>query len=285
MTTTKQTSKTKPAPVETTAIATYGEWTPEQMEEESKTMSTGGDFFKVPQGNTNVRFLPPKIGWKSPFVIQHQHFIDMPGLDRPVIFCCPKMHQSQKCLACAKADAMEASGNARDERAARRLRPAKRVMANIVVNPKDPESKVQIYAFGKTVYEQLKAIRENDEGGGNFMDPIKGFTITIKRVGAGKDDTKYTLIAARAITPLANMDWIEVQGDLRRLIRIPTVDQQKRLFDGEDARDVWGDGDGGGSRRSSKPSDDDDAIDADAVEKPSGKTAENDLFDDEVDLD
>jgi hypothetical protein len=279
----------KPAPrpaAQTTAIATYGDWTPEQMEEESKEMGGGGAWWKPPVGTTAVRVLPPKIGWKSPFVIQHQHFIRMPGVDGPIIFCCPKMHEAKTCLACGKADELEASGNARDERAARQLRPQKRMMANIVVNPKDQNSKPQIWAFGKTVYDQLKAIRENDEGGGNFLDPINGFNLGVKRVGTGKDDTKYTVIPSRTASGLANMDWIDVQTDLRRMIKIPTPEQQARLLDGEDPRDVWSDDDGarpsGDQRQRSGGGRKDETVPADASEV---RTAEDDLFEDEVDLD
>lgn len=275
---TKQLAKTG-----TTAIAQYGEWSDEQMNKDDKEMSTGGDFWKPPTGRTSVRFLPPKLGWPGPFVIQHQHFIRMPGIEKAIVFACPKMHDSKKCLACDKADTLETSGNARDAKQSKTLRPQRRVMANVIVTPKDEDSQVMIWAFGKRVYDALKAIRTDDENGGNFLDPVKGFNISVLRAGQGKDDTVYTLTPGREQSQILNMDWIEIQRDLRKLIRIPTVDQQKRLFDGDDPRDVWGD-----------------KGDADSEEKPQGKskngktvidvdpdsrTAEDDLFDDEVDLD
>jgi hypothetical protein len=275
---------------ETKALATYGEWTPEQMEKEAKEISTGGDFWKAPVGNTSVRFLPPKVGWPSPFVIQYQHFIRMPGVERQIIFCCPRQHAQKPCMSCKRADVLETSGNARDEKMAKQLRPQKRIMANVIVSPKDVTAKVQIWTFGSKVFQQLKAIREDDDGGGNFLDPIKGFNIVVKRVGTGKDDTTYTLIPSRTVGPLANMDWIENQQDLRRQIRLPNEDQQERLLEGEDPRDVWGDA-RSYEGKSKKGSDDD--IDGasviDVEETPSTppgnkRTAEDDLFDDEVEL-
>lgn len=274
---TKETKKT-----ETTALATYGEWSPEQMQKEAKDMATGGDFWKAPVGKTAVRFLPPKIGWPSPFVIQHQHFIRMPGMERPITFCCPKMHEGKKCVACSKADKLETSGNARDEKMARTLRPQKRVMASVIVDPKNETAKPCIWTFGTKVFNQLKSIREDDEGGGNFLDPIKGFNIIVTRVGTGKDDTVYTLIPSRSIGQIANMDWIDVQGDLRKLVKIPTVEQQERLLAGEDPKEVWGEA--RKQKREDAPGDDDsNVIDVDS--KPGRRTAEDDLFDDEVDLD
>ena len=268
-----------PPKQETTAIVQYGDWTEEQQEKDSKEMSGSGEWWKPPVGKSSVRFLPPKVGWPGPFVVQHQHFINMPGIDRAIIFCCPKMHENKKCLACAKADTLEASGNAKDEKQAQKLRPQKRMMANVVINSKKPDSKVQVWAFGKTIYDQLKAIRQDDENGGNFLDPIKGFNLGLTRTGTGRDDTRYTIISAREQTKLANMDWIEVQKDLRRTVRIPTVEQQERLFDGEDPRDVFGSGRPAAGNGQSSPSD---SIDVDGSEV---RTAEDDLYDDEVDVD
>jgi gp32 DNA binding protein like len=266
------------------AIVQYGDWTPEQIKEDGKQMDSGGDYWKVPVGTTAVRLLPPKLGWKSPFVIRHQHFIRMPGVEKPIIFCCPREHESKQCVPCARADKLETSGNKRDAGMAKNLRPRKGVLANVVVNPKDETSKVQLWTFGTTVFNQLKSIRENDESGGNFLDPKTGFNIVVKRVGSGKDDTEYTLMPARNQTPLANMAWIDQQRDPRKLIRIPTVEQQERLLAGEDPKDVWGDDDGARpdgdqTQRKGKGR----VIDADSTDGK--RTAEDDLFDDEVDLD
>jgi hypothetical protein len=179
---------------------------------------------------------------------------------------------------------MESSGNRRDEKMAKQLRPRKRVMANIIVTPKQAESQVTVWPFGTTVFRQLQAIREDDDSGGNFMDPNKGFNIVVKRVGSGKDDTEYTLLPSRTVGPLANMLWIEQQKDLRRLVRIPTEDQQERLLRGEDPKDVWSDR--GDEDRRTGAVDEDAVVDkAPATAKAAGRTAEDDLFDDEVDLD
>ncbi len=282
---------TKKNEEEETALATYGEWTHEQMEKESSEMSTGGDFWKAPVGNTTVRLLPPKLGWKSPFTIQHQHFVPVPGAANKIIFSCPRMHLQQKCLVCLKADQLEESGNSKDVRMAKELRPNKRMLANAVVNvTKEGGGKLVVWTFGKTVYDQMRAIRESEEGGGNFLDPIKGFNLVVNRVGSGRDDTEYKVIPARNATRLGNMEWIEMQEDLSKLVRIPTVEQQKRLLDGEDPRDVWGDPKvdraHGSLRKRDDASDiDTSAIDAASTDKKKSPTAEDDLFDNDLDLD
>lgn len=267
-----------------TAITSYGDWSPEQMEEESREMAGSGVYWKVPDGRSVVRVLPQKAEWgKSPFLIQHQHFITLPGIPHKIVFCCPKQHEAKTCLACSKAAQLESSSNARDRRAADGLKPNKRVMANVVVNPKDARSSVQVWTFGKQVYDQLRAIRENPDAGGNFLDPHRGFNLSVRRTGVDLS-TKYAISAARESTPLANMEWLEIQTDLRRLVRIPSVQQQERLFDGEDPRDVWGSDDDDArpapsqTRRATR----DDVIDTQADER---NTAEDDLFDDEVDVD
>ena len=263
-------------------IVQYGDWTPEQIKEEDKEMSSGGEFWKPQVGRQLVRFLPPLPGWKGPFTIQHQHFINMPGVEHKIIFTCPKQHKNKPCVACARADKLETAGNSKDTKQAKKLRAQRRVGANVIVTPKDPTSKVSIWWFGKRVYGQLKGFREDVENGGNFLDPLKGYDISVTRVGTGKDDTVYTLVLARNQTQLLNMGWITAQTDLRKFIRIPTVEQQKRLLDGEDPRDVWNDGNE--PQRPAASSDLDDDLDGTPV-KGSGRTAEDDLYDDEVDLD
>ncbi len=267
-------TKQKDNKQEETAIVTYGDWSPDQMKRESQEMASGGDFWKAPEGKTSVRFLPPKLGWPSPFVIQHQHFVRMPGQERPVSFCCPREHEKKPCVCCKKADALETSGNSRDERMARNLRPQKRVMANIIVNPKDETAKPTIWTFGTRVFNQLKSIREDDEGGGNFLDPVKGFNIVVQRKGTGKDDTTYTLIPSRNLTQLANMEWINMQPDLRRLIRIPTVEQQERLLAGEDPKDVWKDASKEGKSGSGGK----------VIDVEDSGNAGDDAFEDEIDI-
>ncbi len=276
-------AKTREPEPETTAIVQYGEWSPEQIDKESKELATGGgDYWKTPTGNSIIRFLPPKIGWPSPFVIRHQHFVTMPGIDKPVVFVCPKMHEQKQCLVCDKAKQMEASGNRRDLDAAKKLGPRKGVLSNIIADPKNTEAAVMIWSFGVTVYNFLKQIREDDANGGNFMSPTaKGFNLVINRVGTTKDDTKYTVMPERNNSALVNMDWIEQQTDLRRLVRLPTTEQQKRLLNGEDPRDVWGDGDADEAPRRSRRQD----ADQPDVPEGTGRTAEDDMFDDEVDLD
>lgn len=275
---------------ENTNIVKYGEWTDEQIEKESKELATNSDFWKPPTGRTAVRFLPPKLGWPSPFVIQHQHFVRLPNSDKPIVFCCPRLHAKQACAACSKADQLEATGNARDAAVAKNLRPQKRVLANILIAPNDPEATPVVYGFGNTVYNSLKAIKEDGENGGNFLDPMKGFNIVIKRVGSTKDDTRYTVMPSRQESALPNMQVIEIQQDLRRMVRLPTPDQQKRLLAGENPKDVWGDGGGDEPVRAqaAKPSSSSKTKAAPKkapIDVTATETAEDDLFDDEVDVD
>lgn len=263
---------------ESTALVQYGEWTPEQMEKESAEMISGGDFWKPPVGKSLVRFLPPKVGWPSPFVVRHQHFIEIPGVGK-VVYTCPKMHVAQKCLSCGKADQLETTGNRKDSKIAETLRPKRSVMANVVVGKEPPpETPPVIWGFGKTVFDAIKLIRQDEEDGGNFLDPVKGFPLIVTRTGQMLD-TKYTVGAARQrACQLANMEWIDIQTDLRKMVRIPTVDQQKRLLAGEDPRDVWAEDTGPGEGRP--------AAKAKTVDvTPKGRTAEDDLYDSDVDVD
>lgn len=277
-----------------TNIVKYGSWTPEQAEKESKDLSNTKDFWKASVGRNVVRFLPPKVDWPSPFVVRYQHFVVVPGLANKVIYSCPREHKAGwPCVTCDKADKLERSGSRRDTDTAKKLRPQKSVLANIIADPGNKDAAPLVFSFGKKIHEALKQIRSDTENGGDFMHPDKGFCIVINRKGTGKDDTEYTVAASRNTNKLANMAWIEEQVDCRRLIRIPTVDQQNRLLAGEDPRDVWSDDGDGAPRRRRGGEDDglggksrDDIEDAELVDD--GPNVADDLDGDDdihVDLD
>lgn len=264
-------------------LVKYGTWNEEQANKESKELSSGSDFWKPAAGRNVIRFLPPKVDWPSPFVVQHQHFIELPGVQNKIIYTCPREHKVGECVTCNKADKLERSGNRRDVEAAKKLRPQRRVMANIIVEPDNEEAAPVIYAFGKTVHDALKNIRTDPENGGDFMHPEKGFCIVIGRTGTKKDDTKYTVSGSRQTNKLKNMAWIDLQPDLRRLLRFPSTDQQERLLAGEDPRDVWGDGPS--EDRPRRRRDRDDIEDAELVDDKPNLGDDLDADGDDLDLD
>lgn len=216
-----------------TELAKYGSYEIEAAEEEQKQLDSegGGEFYKIKVGRNVVRFMPPPIGQKSPFVVSYQHYVDVPGAQGPVTFVCPRMMQKKPCPACQKAEELRRSGNPADAEFASRLTPRRRVFAN-VIDRKEPDKGVQIIAFGKQIHEQLVALRKDADAGGDYTDPETGFDLVIERTGTGRLDTEYKVFASRRQTPLGNLDWIERQHGLGRFMTPKTAQEIMNLLSG-----------------------------------------------------
>jgi hypothetical protein len=236
----------------------------EQATEELDKMGSGADFLKFERGKNQVRFLPAKIGEKV-FVLIQQHFIEIPGSTSPVVFACPRIHAKRHCPACEQADKLRDSGNPSDYDRAGKLLPRLRVFCN-VVDRKNPEGGVKIAAFGKQIYEQLLALRKNEEAGGNFTDPgPNGFDIIIEKSGEGLK-TEYKVWPARKTSELGNDEWLDTMRDLKRYARVPSPEELAKILGGQRGGGASGGGGGGSApaqTRATKRSAADDAIDTD----------------------
>lgn len=233
-----------------TNLVKYGSYDLEQAAEEKEELGKGGagaDFLKLQTGKNVVRFLPPKVGVRSPFKVVFQHFVKLPGMTNPVTFACPRMTNKQPCPACAKADELKSTGNPADADMARELFASRRVFAN-VISRANPEDGPKILGFGKMVHEQLLAIRQDEDSGGDFTHPEDGFDIVIEKSGE-KLTTKYQVRPARQGSLLASdpgqmQDWIDMQHNLDALQRVPTREELAKMFGGEAS---------GGARQRARP--------------------------------
>ena len=219
----------------------FAEFTIEDAEQAEEELAKFGsaDFFKPQNGKNVIRFLPALAGEKWAVQVM-QHFVDMPGGGKSVGFVCPRVHAKRHCPACEKADRLRASGNPNDAELAKKLAPKPRIFANII-DRKNPEKGVQVFPFPKQVFDQLLAIRKNEEAGGDFTNPgPKGFDIIVQKTGE-KLSTEYKVLAAREETPLGNDEWLDQLNDLKRYA-IPDTEEglQRRLSGGR--------GGGGGGR-------------------------------------
>lgn len=190
--------------------------------------NVGSEFFKFKPGRNVIRFMPPKAGSgdKTPTRIIYEHFVDNIGSDGTFRFACPRMTTKGKsrCPLCDDADRLRATGNVLDEKRAKKLRPNKRVYAN-VIDRAQPELGPRVVAFGVTIMEKLKGIKE-DPDYGPWWDPgPKGFDIVVHRSGEGKKDTEYEVKVAKRNSPLSDdldqiKEWAGAMFDLGRYAQV-----------------------------------------------------------------
>lgn len=212
-------------------VLKYNDYDVEAAQAELDESEQGGaNFMKIKAGRNIMRILPPPAGQRSPFRVTYQHYLNMPGVSgKTQSVICARLEAKKPCLVCAKVEELRSSQAKADQDAASDLFARRRVFAN-VIDRNDEEHGPKIYAFGKTVHEQLLALRTDAKGGGNYAHPVDGFDIIVERKGTGKNDTEYTVRGDRNSSPLGPADdvmqeWIDTQHNLNLLAKLPESDK------------------------------------------------------------
>lgn len=219
-------------------LLNYGSYDEETAEQEKEELdqSGGAEFMKLKPGQNKVRILPPPTGKRSPFRVVYQHFIEMPGGSKSVI--CARLEAKKPCAVCAKVNELRASRSEEDQKIANDLFARRRVFCN-VIDRAEPDKGPKVLAFGKTVHEQLVALR-NPDVGGDYCHPEEGYDVIIERTGTGKNDTKYKVFLSRKESPLGSsvevmQGWIDAQKNLDTFAALPSAQEVKQLLSGEEA--------------------------------------------------
>jgi hypothetical protein len=201
-------------------LVKWGSYDPKQAAQEQEEAVAPSDFMKLTEGRNVVRILPPKSGENSPFKIVRQHFVKMPGSQNPAVFVCPRHHGGERCPACEESARYRATGLKVDRDKAWELSPKLRVFMN-VIDRKDEAAGPKLLGVGKTIFDELTALRQDEDAGGDYTHPTEGFDVIIERTGTGKNDTEYATRLARNASPIAkdhrNIEvWYESMSDLKQ---------------------------------------------------------------------
>jgi hypothetical protein len=266
-----------------TSLVRYGTYDLEEAKEDRQEFDSRGDsrYLTIKEGKTIVRMVPPLPDRKK-WIVTMCHWIDVPTVGR-VRFNCPRLMGKQFCKTCELEKKLLATGDTHDEKRAKSIKAKRRCYANVIDRAHEADGP-KVFEFGVMIEDQLIALREDEDEGGNFVDPVKGFDLKIIRKGTGQNDTEYKVLAANKgkVLPLhedvAKMnEWIEGQSDLLKFAKVPTADEIDAKLSGEDKDDD------ARPRKGSSKRDEDDTRSTRA--KPS-KSVDDDLDDlDAVDTD
>lgn len=203
------------------------------------------EFAKLEQGENVFRFLPAKERGQNPLRIIHEHYLDIEvaGKKKTVKFVCSRMMSKgkERCPACDMADKLM-KGNSVDKQAARDFKPGMRIYANVIDRNREEEGP-RVFAFGKSIFDQLKKIRQSKRAGGDFVLPTeKGFDIIIEREGEGLS-TKYKVFADRDRAVLSDdedlaVEWIENQWPLENYAVLNEYKHNLALMNGDDPKEA-----------------------------------------------
>jgi hypothetical protein len=186
----------------------YAEYTEQDFDKDvDRANQIGGRaIMELQQGENVVRFVPSNTPGVSPIRSTGMHYVDaIPGLDKMVVFACPKKELQQPCPVCDAGSQLMRSPNPIDRERGERIGAKLTLYANVVdrsAPADDPNQGIRVLRFGKQILEQLKTIRRSTRTGGDFFDPgPNGFDIVITREGTEKS-TKYKVIPDRQNSPL-----------------------------------------------------------------------------------
>ncbi len=257
-------------------VLNYGDYDEETAQQEKDDLASGGaDFMKLVVGRNLLRILPPPPGKRTPFRVAYQHFIEVGGNSQSVI--CARLEAKQPCGVCMKIDQLRKSKEKVDQDMASAFFARRRVFVNVFDrNEPDETKRMKVLAFGKSIHEQLTALRTDEVAGADYVNPEKGFDVVIERTGTGKNDTKYKVFLARKSTPLADsipkmQELIDTQRNLDGYAKLKSADEIKQLLSGEEADEAApaarpGRTPGPGATASKRRTAEDDAIDVDGEE-------------------
>lgn len=210
-------------------------------------------FIKLKVGTTKVRIVPPlmpkdpkakKPSWRR---VTYVHYVAVPGQEDNVSIVCPRLEAKEKCILCDKekelwdkVNELEAEGsNARAEatkKIAKSLKAKRRCYAN-AIDRAQPENGCMVLAFGPMIEDQLIKIRQDEEDGGDFTHPVKGFDVKITREGQGKNDTEYTVVKSKVGPIVEDVDEMnEILGkqhNLERYCRVYSTEDIQKILRGE----------------------------------------------------
>jgi hypothetical protein len=221
-------------------IQKYEKWTPEAAREEKEAvdkLDPGNEFLKLVTGKNRLRILPPAKGQKTPMPLVFVHYVDTAD-DKTVSFVCPRMHAKRKCKTCERSDRLRASPSKKDQDAGFRIMAKRKHYAN-AIDRKNEEKGVQVYGFGKQVYEQLMAIIDD---GDDFTDPgPEGFDVIVNKTGEGLK-TEYKVKAVRDGSPLHEdaatvEEWLGGMHNLSRYAQVESDEDIAKKLGGSDGDD------------------------------------------------
>lgn len=194
------------------------EQTKQRLQEESQASLL--PMFKIPEGETVVRILPPwselgDIGYEC-----RSHWRIPP--DDKMYPCLKQINQ--ECPLCEFYKELRNTG--KDE-FAKRIYANKSIYLNAIIRKEEAKG-IQIIRCGTLLYQELIGYAYDPDY--LMVDLEKGRDMTIERVGQGQKDTRYTVKPAANASPLHKskkiaQKWIDEMFDLDSIMQFPTREQ------------------------------------------------------------
>jgi len=188
--------------------------------------------WKPKDGDNLIRIMPPWSEDVDTFFVQGgSHFNVGP---QGKIFSCPQQaDNSAECFLCDLVERLDA-GDEADREEAKDLKVRRSWMVN-VVDLKDPDAGVRVWAAGVKAFKQLLEYIE-DADYGDVTDPNEGYDVKVTKSGKGMN-TEYNVRCAKNPTKFKYPDLLDGLTDLESFLTYESADAMEAAFNGVDAPD------------------------------------------------
>jgi hypothetical protein len=176
-------------------------------------------YWKAQPGKHTVRIVPSKFNKDLPFQEVYFHY----NLTKAPIMALTNFGESDPVVEFSKV--LKKSDDKTDWATAKKLYPKMRIFVPVVVRGEE-EKGVRLWEFGKTVYQELLSMGDDDDIG-DFTDIVEGRDITVTRVSAEEEGSLYGSISIRPKTKITKLSdnkdtvkaWLENQPDIFSLYK------------------------------------------------------------------
>lgn len=176
-------------------------------------------YWKPQPGKHTVRIVPSKFNKDLPFqeIFFHYNLIKAP------IMALTNFGETDPVVEFTKA--LRKSEDKADWSTAKKLSPKMRIFAPVVVRGEE-EKGVRLWEFGKSVYQELLSLGDDDDIG-DFTDIVEGRDFTVTKVSAEEEGSLYGSTSLRVKTKTSKLSddkklveqWLAEQPDIFTLYK------------------------------------------------------------------
>tara|TARA_R100000152_G_C6707393_1_gene135668 strand:+ start:33 stop:863 length:831 start_codon:yes stop_codon:yes gene_type:complete len=143
-------------------------------------------FWRIPDGRSSVRIVPPADG--DPFKEVYMHYLTFnnqsPNGRRKEAVVCPKRQYGQRCPVCELATDLWFNGTKTEQQVAKKLFARERYYSPVLVRGSE-EMGIKVFGYSSKMYNKmLDWIVDEDEDIQNFLNTDKGFDVLVRRTPA-----------------------------------------------------------------------------------------------------
>ena len=144
-------------------------------------------FWRIPDGHSSVRIVPPADG--DPFKEVYMHYLTFSGQSpngrRKEAVVCPKRQYGQRCPVCELATQLWFNGTKDEQQIAKKLFARERYYSPVLVRGSE-DMGIKVFGYSSKMYNKMLdwVADEANQGTANFLNTDDGYDVLVRRTPA-----------------------------------------------------------------------------------------------------